>query len=60
MPDYSKGKIYKVLNNINDEIYVGSTVETLSVRMAKHRHTMKRQPQFKLYEHMNKLGVENF
>jgi len=29
MPDYSKGKIYKILNNIDDDIYVGSTTETL-------------------------------
>jgi hypothetical protein len=60
MPDYSKGKIYKILNTIDDEIYVGSTIETLSVRMAKHRSTMKRKPHYKLYTHMNELGVENF
>jgi len=60
MPDYSKGKIYKILNTIDDEIYVGSTIKTLSQRMAYHRCHMKRNPHFKLYEHMNKLGVENF
>ena len=60
MPDYSKGKIYKILNNIDDEIYVGSTVETLSMRMGKHRYDMKRQPHYKLYKHMHELGVENF
>ena len=37
MPDYSKGKIYKMLNTIDDEIYVGSTIETLRQRMATHR-----------------------
>ena len=37
MPDYSKGKIYKILDSIDDEIYVGSTTETLGARMAKHR-----------------------
>ena len=60
MPDYSKGKIYKILNNIDDEVYVGSTIETLGRRMGKHRDAMKKQQQTKLYEHMNELGVENF
>jgi len=60
MPDYSKGKIYKILNTIDDNVYVGSTVETLSLRMAKHRSHVKARPHFKLYEHMNELGVENF
>ena len=36
MPDCSKGKMYKKLNTIDDDIYVGSTVETLSQRMTKH------------------------
>ena len=60
MPDYSKGKIYKILNTIDDEIYVGSTIETLSMRMAKHRSKVNVKPHYKLYEHMNKLGVDNF
>ena len=59
MPDYSKGKIYKVLNTIDDEIYVGSTVETLGLRMAKHRSMMKTKPHFKLYKHMLELDVDN-
>lgn len=29
MPDCSKGKVYKLLNNVADEIYIGSTIETL-------------------------------
>ena len=60
MPDYSKGKIYKILNNIDNEVYVGSTIETLGKRMGKHRHGMTIQPHLKLYEHMNELGVDNF
>ena len=42
MPDYSKGKIYKILNTIDDEIYIGSTCETLGQRMSKHRHRLKK------------------
>ena len=60
MPDYHKGKIYKILNTIDNEIYVGSTCELLSQRMARHRSTMKSIPHLKLYKHMHELGVEHF
>ena len=60
MPDYHKGKIYKILNTIDNEIYVGSTCELLSRRMARHRYNMKSIPHLKLYKHMHELGVEHF
>ena len=41
MPDYSKNNIYKILNTIDDEIHVGSTVKTLGQRMAQHRYNIK-------------------
>ena len=59
MPDYQNGKIYTILNNIDGEIYVGSTMNTLSRRMAHHRSEAKINPQNKLYNHMNELGVDN-
>lgn len=34
---YSKGKIYKIVDNAYNVCYYGSTVQTLSNRMAKHR-----------------------
>ncbi len=35
--DYANGEIYKVLNSINDGVYVGSTCQPLSKRMTEHR-----------------------
>ena len=35
--DYSKGKIYKLVNNINDEIYVGSCTSSLGKRKYVHK-----------------------
>ena len=58
MPDYSKGEIYKISNTIDDDIYVGSTCETLVQRMAKHRSKMKPRPQGSIYNHMHGLGVK--
>ena len=58
MTDYSKGKIYKILNNIDDEIYIGSTSETLSRRMARHRSLANTNPYNKLYKHMVDIGID--
>ena len=35
--DFSKGKIYKVINDYNDDIYIGSTCDTLKTRFRKHQ-----------------------
>ena len=38
MPDYSKGQIYKIVDTGFNKCYIGSTIETLPQRMAKHRY----------------------
>ena len=60
--DYSKAKIYKVVNDVNDDIYIGATCQSLSKRMAEHRISMrsKRDKHIKLYQKMNEIGVEHF
>jgi len=37
MPDYSQGKIYKIVNDENDKFYIGSTIQPLYKRMYHHR-----------------------
>ncbi len=38
MPDFQQGKIYKIRSTIRpDLIYIGSTTQTLSMRMTQHR-----------------------
>ena len=60
MRDYSEGKIYKILNTIDDEIYVGSTMEKLSTRMKQHRSCTKHGSNYKIYQHMRDIGVDKF
>ena len=36
MPDYKKGQIYRIVCNITGKIYVGSTTQSLSCRLAAH------------------------
>ena len=59
---YKNAKIYKILNHVNDEVYVGSTTQALSKRMSCHRgntklETRKNKPLYKL---MNEIGVDSF
>ena len=59
--DFSKGKIYCIRNNIDDEIYIGSTTQPLSKRFQKHRGSIincKRQRL--LYDKMLEFGKDNF
>ena len=57
---YQDGKIYKILNSESDDIYVGSTTQKLSKRMANHRTKLKSGRVLKLYEKMREIGEENF
>lgn len=47
MVNYQKGKIYKIVCNITNKIYIGSTCETLSSRLTKHRYVTKNKEQKK-------------
>ena len=45
MPDYKNGKIYKVVDNTNGNIYYGSTTQKyLSMRLSGHKNEIKHQP----------------
>ena len=60
MPNYQEGKIYKIYNTVNDEIYIGSTIRKLSERMAEHRRRINgRYLQFPIYKAFREHGVEN-
>jgi group I intron endonuclease len=58
--DYQNGKIYKITNCIDDEVYVGSTCQSLSRRFSKHKDMSRCRPNYKIYQHFNKLGIDKF
>ena len=63
MTDYSKGYAYQVVNDVDDEIYVGSSCRAETKRMSDHRSASKKPPErtgVKLYAKMVELGVEYF
>ena len=36
MNEYQEGKIYKIVSDVSDEVYYGSTCKTLTERLKKH------------------------
>lgn len=65
MSRYQNGKIYKILNDVDENIYVGSTCQTrLCRRFAIHKNAflnfMKGIGNMKLYHHMQNIGFDHF
>lgn len=57
--DYSKGKIYKIINDVNQQIYVGSTTTSLTRRWSGHK-TKGRTSQSQFYTAMKDIGQHHF
>ena len=60
MVNYQNGKIYKIVNDENDKIYVGSTVKLLCNRMSHHRTTARENNTSKFYQFMREIGISKF
>ena len=52
--------IYKVVNDIDDKVYIGSTVTELWHRMGQHRADARKGEKCPLYDLMREYGVEHF
>ena len=59
--DYSKAKVYCIRNYNDDDVYVGSTCQPLSKRMADHRMSInsKRDGNMLLYSKLREHGANN-
>lgn len=56
---YSNGKIYKLVNGIDDALYIGSTCSPLPKRLYEHKMKSKRKPEWRVYAHLNMVGWDN-
>ena len=54
--------IYKIINNLNQKMYIGKTTNTIEHRWKEHCQEYKRDQEKSrpLYAAMNKYGLENF
>ena len=53
------GRVYKLINDVDDKIYVGSTTKSLNKRIAGHRATAKTDTDRLVYKHLNAIGWVN-
>jgi len=59
MVNYANGKIYKLVNNIDEKEYVGSTCNPLYKRKGQHKGMAGLHPERRVYAHLNKIRWEN-
>ncbi len=58
MDRYKTGKIYKIINSVDDKIYVGSTCMPLPKRLYVHKFQSKKVKAL-CHKHFNTVGWEN-
>jgi hypothetical protein len=59
MPNYANGKIYKLINSVDSQIYIGSTTQTLSKRKGGHKVSARKSVNQRVYAHLNSVGWDN-
>ena len=52
--------VYKIVNDVDEKVYVGSTTTELWHRMSQHRADARKGCASPLYDLMRKYGVEHF
>lgn len=58
--NFTNAKIYKITNDYNDDVYIGSTCNTLIKRFSEHKQKCKTEMHLPLYKLMNEIGTERF
>ena len=60
--NFSKGKIYKITNDYNNGVYIGSTCDTLARRFTGHKskYQLEKNKNRNLYQLMNEIGFNRF
>lgn len=59
--DYSQGKIYKIVNDVDSKEYIGSTCKPLYYRFGSHlRHCYENIRKCHVHKYMLAYGPEHF
>ena len=58
------GRVYKIVHNQSDLVYIGSTLNQLKYRWRDHKNSYKKWPNSRtkcaIYEYFDEYGIENF
>lgn len=59
---YEHSKVYAIRNDVDDDIYIGSTTSALSKRFYEHKRELNKTQikPYRLYKKMIELGFEHF
>ena len=57
---FNNAKIYKITNDYNDDVYIGSTCDTLTKRFSVHKNFSVSKKHRPLYVLMKDIGIERF
>ena len=52
--------IYKIINTVNDKVYIGQTSETIEDRFSRHTGYQAREYEDKIHRAMRKYGIDKF
>ena len=55
MPNYTNSKVYKLVNTVDDKIYIGSTSQPLCKRLMDHKYDAKNRP-LPSHRYFNTIG----
>ena len=58
--DFRKGKIYKIINDYNDDVYIGSTCDILTKRFSCHKSSINRKCHLPFYKLILEIGFDRF
>jgi len=59
MVNYKYGKIYKLVNDEDEILYIGSTCDSLTGRFSKHKSLAKNDTERPIYKYCNGKGWDN-
>jgi len=59
MVNYANGKIYRLVNNVDEKFYIGSTCNPLHKRKNGHKRDAAKFPEQPVYKHLNTIGWDN-
>ena len=57
---YEKGKVYKLVNSVDDMVYIGFTIYKLRARLADHFYRARKGTNDKVHSHIRLVGAEHF
>jgi len=59
MVNYANGKVYRLVNNVDEKFYIGSTCNPLHKRKNGHKRDAIKSPEQPVYQHLNTIGWDN-